>query len=475
MNWWEIRKKSEIMHCLLPFNAVILCNFAARMKIELAGTYSYGRMMRSSLPAIFMMLFTSVYSVVDGLFVSNYAGTTPFAALNLIFPALMVIGAIGLLFGTGGSALVAMIMGQGDLPRANRAFGMIIKAMLITGLVLSVVAFIFLKPIAILLGAEGEMIQHCVLYGRIILCVMPLYMTQMAFQSFYMTAEVPALGTRLTIICGVTNIVLDALFIVVFGWGLLGAAIATAIGMGIGGLYPLYFFGLSKRNRTKLKLINCRPEFKVISKVCTNGLSEYVGNISLSIVSMCYNLQLMRLLGENGVAVYGILLYIGFAYASVFIGFNITMLPVISYNYGAKDSEHLKILLRRSIILLFVAGSILTIMSELLSDSMAGIFVGHDLELKAITSRAIRIYMISFAICGINMFVSAWFTALNNGLVSAVSAIARTLVFELGAVFVLPRFLGLDGVWLAVDVADTLALILSAILLASLRRTWCRL
>ncbi len=442
------------------------------MKIELAGTWGYRRLIRSSLPSILMMLTISAYSIADGLFVSNYTGTTPFAALNLIWPAIMITGATGLMFGTGGSALVAMILGQGDKVRACRTFSMIIKTLFLTGIVLTILFMIFIRPICRVLGADEQMIDYCVIYGRIVLTAMPFYMTQMAFQSLYMTAEIPQLGTKLSIICGLTNIALDALFIVVFGWGLVGAAIATAAGMAVGGLYPLYYFSSKKRNKTHLKFVRTKTVGSIIGRVCTNGLSEYVGNISLSIVSMCYNLQLMRLIGQDGVAVYAILMYIGFVYASAFIGFNIAVSPVISYNYGAQNHSELKNLLRKSLMLMFVVGTLLTILSEVMSNTMAGLFVSYDTQLKALTAHAIRLYMLSFMICGLNMFVSAFFTALNNGLVSAAAAFTRTLVFELGAIFILPLFLDLDGVWLAVDLADVLALIMSVILLASLRRRY---
>ncbi len=442
------------------------------MKIELAGTWGYRRLIRSSLPSILMMLTISAYSIADGLFVSNYTGTTPFAALNLIWPAIMITGATGLMFGTGGSALVAMILGQGDKVRACRTFSMIIKTLFLTGIVLTILFMIFIRPICRVLGADEQMIDYCVIYGRIVLTAMPFYMTQMAFQSLYMTAEIPQLGTKLSIICGLTNIALDALFIVVFGWGLVGAAIATAAGMAVGGLYPLYYFSSKKRNKTHLKFVRTKTVGSIIGRVCTNGLSEYVGNISLSIVSMCYNLQLMRLIGQDGVAVYAILMYIGFVYASAFIGFNIAVSPVISYNYGAQNHSELKNLLRKSLVLMFVVGTLLTILSEVMSNTMAGLFVSYDTQLKALTAHAIRLYMLSFMIFGLNMFVSAFFTALNNGLVSAAAAFTRTLVFELGAIFILPLFLDLDGVWLAVDLADVLALIMSVILLASLRRRY---
>ena len=443
-------------------------NLRADMKIELSGSYGYRRMIRSSVPSILMMLATSVYSIVDGLFVSNFTGTTPFAALNLIWPAIMITGAIGLMFGTGGSAYVAMILGQGDRERACRAFSMVIKTLLIVGVAATVLFYIFIRPVCSLLGADGQMLEYSVHYGRIVLLVMPFYMIQMAFHSLYMTAEIPQMGTRLSIISGLTNIVLDALLIVVLDWGLTGAAIATAAGMAVGGIYPLYYFS-SRRNTTKLRLVRTRTNGRSILQVCSNGLSEYVGNISLSVVSMCYNLQLMRLIGEEGVAVYGILMYIGFVYASVFIGFNLAISPVVSYNYGAQNHDELKRLLRKSLILLFVAGTILTVLSEVLSGPMAGIFVSYAPQLRSLTAHAIRLYMLSFMICGLNMFVSAFFTALNNGIVSAIAAFARTMIFELGSIFILPLAFGLDGVWLAVDVADVLALIMSVILLAAFR------
>lgn len=441
------------------------------MKIELAGEYGYRRIIKTSIPAVLMMLMSSVYSIVDGIFISNFTGTTAFAAVNLIFPAIMNVAVIGIMFGTGGSALVAMTIGQGDRERANRIFSMLIRVMLIFGLILSALFFIFIRPVSEWLGAEGEMTDMCVHYGRICIVGLPAFMSQMAFQSFFMTAERPQMGTKLTVICGLTNIVLDALLVGLLGWGLTGAAVATVIGQCIGGLYPLYYFS-SKRNSTKLKFVRTRTNWRNVGQACTNGLSEYVGNIALNIVSICYNLQLMKLIGEDGVAVYGILMYIGYVYASVYIGFNLTIGPVVSYNYGAGNREEMKRLLHKSLVLLAMVGTILTGLSELLSNPMAGIFVSYDPALKALTARAIRLYMISFMICGINMFVSAWFTALNNGIVSAIAAFTRTLIFEMGSVFVLPILFGLDGVWLAVDVADILALVLSTILLLGFRKRY---
>lgn len=442
------------------------------MKIELGGRYGYRRMVKSSIPAVMMIMVSSLYSIVDGIFVSNCTGTTAFAALNLVWPALMVVGAIGLMFGTGGSAMVAMIIGQGDRERANRVFTMLIRTLIITAVTLSVLLFLFIRPVSYWLGSDEEMIDLCVIYGRILLVAMPMYMLQLAFGPLYMAAEKPQIGTWVTILCGIANILFDALFILVFKWGLAGAAAATGLAQALGGIFPLVYFSSRKFNTTGLRFVKTRTDWRSIFHACSNGLSEYVTNISLSVVGICYNLQLMRLIGEDGVAVYGILIYLGYVYASFFIGFNITVSPIVSYNYGAQNHTELKSLLRNSITILLAVGTMLTILSELLSNVMSGVFVSYDPQLKELTGHAIRLYMISFILYGFNLFVSAWFTALNNGIVSAIAAFVRTLVFELGSIFVLPLFWGLDGVWLAVDMADLLDLFVSVILLKAFQKRY---
>lgn len=441
------------------------------MKIELSGHYTIRRLLLSSLPNVLMMIVSSIYSIVDGLFVSNWAGTTPFAALNIIWPGLMVVAALGLMIGTGGSALVSMTMGQGDKERADRLFSMLIRFAFLLGVVFAVPMFLFMRPIAIALGAEGELIKDAVIYGRILAAALPFFILQMAFQSFYMTAEKPRLGTILSIVCGLTNMVLDALFIVGFHWGIAGAAAATAMAQLVGGAWPLWYF-TSKRNTSSLHLSKTGWDGKALLHACTNGLSEYVGNIALSIVGMCYNLQLMRYIGENGVAAYGIIMYIGFVFAAIFIGYNLTVAPVVGFNYGAQNHAELRSLLRKSLTLMSIAGLVMTAISEAASRPMSAIFVSYDADLMALTVRALRLYMLSFLLCGINMFTSAWFTALGNGVVSAIAAFTRTLVFELGAVFILPMVLGIDGIWMAVNVAEVLACILSISLLFAFRKRY---
>lgn len=444
------------------------------MKVELAGHYGLRRLVKTSLPMIAMMIVTSIYSIVDGYFISNFAGSTAFAAMNIVWPALALISAVGLMIGTGGSALVSKTLGEGDTGRADEIFTMLVHIALIIGAVLTVGLFIFMKPLVIALGAEGEMIPKAVMYGRIVVLAMPEFIMQMMFQSFYMTAERPELGTRMSIISGCINIALDALFVVGFGWGLTGAAVATALALAVGGIYPLCFFS-SKKNDTHLQFV-CfsRIDWKAIARTCTNGMSEYVGNIALNIVSIGYNLQLMKYIGENGVSAYGIIMYVGFIFAAVYIGYNLCVSQVIAFNFGAGNRAELRSLLKKSLLLIGIGGVIMTALAEGTAPLLAKIFVGYDAELCSLTVRALRIYMLSFLICGFNMFCSAWFTALNNGLVSAAAAFARTLIFELGAVLIVPGIIGIDGIWLAVSIAEILAILMSATLILAYRKRYLR-
>lgn len=439
------------------------------MKVELEGHFGYRRLVRSALPGILMMLVESIYSVVDGLFVSNFVGTTAFAALNVIWPAVMLIGAIGLMVGTGGSALVSMTMGQGNRDRANRLFSMLVRFVLLASVVFSVPLYVLMEPISRMLGAEGEMLRQCVIYGRICAVGLPGFMLQMAFQSLYMTAEKPQLGTIMSVVSAVINMSLDALFIIVFRWGLAGAAAATAIASMVGGIFPLWYFH-SRRNGSALKLVPAAFEREPIAKACSNGLSEYVGNISFNILAICYNLQLLRLMGENGVAAYSVLLYYSYIFAAIFFGYNITLTPVIGFHYGAVNRKELKSLRRHSYILVLVLGLVITVASELSAGPAARLFVGYDSELTALTVKALRISMISFVLVGVNLFTSAWFTGLGNGKISAVSALIRNLMLELGFVFLLPALFGPDGIWFAVDAAELCCLGVSAWLLTHVRQ-----
>lgn len=443
-----------------------------KMKIELAGHYSYGRLLKSALPGIAMMVISSVYSIVDGLFVSNYVGLTSFAALNLIWPAVMIVGALGLMVGSGGSALISMTLGQKDLQRANLIFGMLVRLIILMAVLFGIPMFIFMESIARFLGAEGEMVHQAVVYGRICVIGLPGFMLQMAFQSFYMTAEEPGLGTRMSLFCGLTNMVLDALFVAVFKWGIAGAAAASMAACFVGGFFPLIYFSSRKRGPGKLQLNGGPFDKRIIVRTCSNGISEFVGNISFNLVCMCYNLQLMRTVGEGGIAAYSVIMYIGYIYAAVLIGYNLTVGPVAGYNYGAANHSELTSLVRRSVIILVSFGVIMVLVAELMAGPFARIFVGYDEALVEYTAMAQRLYMLSFLIAGINMFTSAWFTALNNGTVSALSSFVRTMVFEMGSVFLLPVLFPDKGIWLAVDLAEVLSFVLSVFLLLHFRKQY---
>lgn len=435
------------------------------MNIELSGHYTYRRIVKSVLPSIAMVLITSVYSIVDGFFIANFAGKSGFAAINLMWPALMIMGSLGLMVGSGGGALVAKVKGEGYTEKANRIFTMLVRFTGQLGLVLAVLFALFTPAIARWLGADEGMMHECVVYSRICMIGLPGFVLQMAFQSFYMAAERPQLGTVMSVVSGVVNIVLDALLVWLLGWGVAGAAIATAVAQLVGGLFPVVYFSSRRLNRGSLKMLrHTRVIWPYIGKACSNGLSEYVGNIAMNIVSICYNLQLMRHLGEDGVAAYGVVMYIAFVYAAVFIGYNIAITPVIGFHYGARNLGEQRSLFSKSLAVIGLTGVAMTILSELFSSGLAQLFVGYDASLTALTTKAIRIYMLCFLICGWSMFVSALFTAMQNGVVSAVAAFARSLVFELAAVWVLPALFGIDGIWWSVNVAEALTLILCAFL-----------
>lgn len=443
------------------------------METTLEGHYSYGRLIRSSVPLVTMMIVTSIYSIVDGLFVSNIAGTTAFAALNLIWPALAVVGALGLMVGTGGSALVSKVLGEGDPERADRIFSMVVWFVLLISVLCAIPLLIWMEPLTRLLGAEGEeMVRQSVIYGRICAAGMPAFMMQMALQPYYMVTGKPQLGTVLSIASGLTNMALDALFILGFGWGIAGAATASMIACCVGGFIPLAYFAFRKKDSRGLHLVRARFERAPLFQACSNGLSEFVGNIAFNVLAICYNLQLMRFYGENGVAAYSVILYVGYIFFAIFSGYNLTVMPLVGYNYGAGDKAELHSLLVRSLRLLLGLGVILAGIGQLIAGPAARLFVGYDPDLTALTIRAMRIYLPSLLLSGLTLFVSAWFTGLNNGPISAVASFSRSLVFEIGAVFLLPALVGIDGIWLSVDIAEVCSLILGTFLLLRFRERY---
>lgn len=425
------------------------------MKISLSDHFSYSKLIRFTLPSIAMMIFTSIYGVVDGFFVSNFVGKTPFAAVNIIYPFLMILGSVGFMFGTGGSALIARYMGEGDSKRANRTFSLIIYFSIGLGVLLSVLGIIFIRPIAALLGAQGQLLEDAVIYGRIILLANPAFILQMQFQSFFITAEKPQLGLAVTLAAGVTNMVLDALLVGVLPFGLCGAAIATALSQVVGGIIPLIYF--ISPNKSLLRIGKTGFDGKSLLRTCTNGSSELMSQISMSFVSMLYNKQLLKYAGENGVAAYGVLMYVCFIFLAIFIGYSIGTAPVVSYHFGAQNHKELKSLLRKSAVIIGVVSVCMVVLAECLATPFSQLFVGYDKELLALTSRAFVISSFSFLFSGFAIYFSGFFTSLNDGLTSAIISFMRTLVFQVGAVLILPAFFEIDGIWMSFIVSDGLA------------------
>ena len=439
--------------------------------IQLSDHFTLGRLYRFCLPSIIMMVFTSIYGVVDGYFVSNYVGKTPFAAVNLIMPFLMIIGGVGFMIGTGGTALVAKHLGEKDENQARRVFSMMMILTLILGVSISVLGIIFADKMALLLGADIEMLDYCVTYARTCLIFNTMFMFQNVFQSFLVTAERPKLGLVVIVAAGCTNMLLDFLFIAVFQLGVVGAALATGLSQTVGGLLPLIFF-LKKNNGSKLHLVRTRLELRPVLQACSNGASELMTNISSSVVSMLYNHQLLTLAGENGVSAYGVLMYVSFIFAAVYIGYSIGTAPIVGYNYGAQNHTELRNIRVKSMRSMLIGGVIMVSLAELLAPVLAGIFVGYDKELFDMTVHAFRLFSFTFLLSGFNIWCSSFFTALNNGAISAAVSFLRTLVFQLAAVLILPIFFKLDGVWFSVAFAEVCAFIISVIFLIAKRKKY---
>lgn len=440
------------------------------MNIRLSDHFGYRRLLRFTLPSSVMMIFTSIYGVVDGLFVSNFVGKTPFAAVNLIMPFLMILGALGFMFGSGGCALIARMLGEGKREKANQTFSMLITVTVASGVLLGVLGIAFLRPIAALLGAQGELLELCVRYGRVSLLALPALMLQYEFQSFLIAAEKQNLGLTVTVASGVTNMVLDALFIAGFHWGVVGAAAATAMSQVVGGGVPLLYF--ARKNDSPLHWV--RPTFdgRALMKACTNGSSELMSNISMSLVSMLYNVQLMRYAGEDGVAAYGVLMYINFIFLATFIGYANGSAPVVSFHYGAGNRDELRSLRRKSLVIIGLFSLSMFVGSELLSRPLAAIFVSYDDALMALTVRAFRIYSLSFLFSGVAIYGSSFFTALNDGVTSALISFLRTLLFQTAAVLLLPLFLGIDGVWWSIVAAEAIAALVTAAFLVGKQKQY---
>ena len=423
--------------------------------IKLSDHFTYRKLLRFTMSSVIMMIFTSVYGVVDGFFVSNFVGKTPFAAVNFIMPVLMILGAVGFMFGTGGSALVAKTLGEGKRERANRLFSMLVYATAISGAIIGIIGIIFLRPIAALLGAEDDMLNGCVLYGRIILAALPVLMLQYEFQSFFVTAEKPKLGLAVTVAAGITNMILDAILVAVLKLGIAGAALATAMSQVVGGVVPIIYF--ARKNTSLLQLTKTSYDGKAMMKACTNGSSELMANISMSLVGMLYNIQLIKYAGQDGVAAYGVLMYVNFVFLAAFIGYAVGTAPVVGFNYGAGNHAELKNILKKSIVIISVCAAAMFVSAQLLARPLAKMFVGYDAQLFSLTHMAFRIFSFSFLFAGFTICGSSFFTALNDGLTSALISFLRTIVFQIAAVLLLPLLFGIDGIWYSITAAELIA------------------
>lgn len=441
-------------------------------QIQLSDHFSYRRLLRFTLPSISMMIFTSIYSIVDGFFVSNYAGEDPFTAINLIMPFLMILSTVGLMFGTGGSAIVAKAFGERKKEQANQYFSLFIYVAFCLSVVFAVLGFVFIRPIAILLGADETIVEHAVLYARIILCALPFNVLQMMFQSFFVTAEKPKLGLIVTLSAGMTNIILDAVLVILLPqeYKLAGAAIATALSQTVGGVVPLFYFG--RKNGSILRMGKTHFDGKAIARACTNGSSEFMSNISMNVVGMLYNKQLYHHAGNNGIAAYGVMMYVSMIFSAAFLGYSIGVAPVVGYHYGAQNHDELKGLLKKSLTMVGIFGVAMILSAELLAEPLALLFVHYNPVLMDMTVSGFRIFSLSFCFMGYAIFASGFFTALNDGLTSALISFLRTLVFQVAAVLILPALLGIDGVWYSIVVAEFMAVLLSVFFLFCKRKKY---
>jgi len=440
------------------------------MRIQLSDHFTLRRLLRFVLPSIVMMVFTSLYSIVDGFFISNFAGKTPFAAVNLVMPLTMGVGTLGFMIGTGGSAVVSRLLGEGKPEAANRAFSFLIYFSIAATLVISILGAVFIRPLSIMLGAEGELLEYCVVYGRILFLGMTAFVLQCEFQSFFVVAEKPTLGLGMSIVAGVVNAILDWLLIGVLDLGVVGAGLATVTGQIVGGVIPVFYF--IGRSNSLLRLTPAGFDGRVLLKTCTNGASELTSNLSASVVTVLYNFQLTRLAGEDGVAALGVIMYTNFIFSAVFFGYSIGSAPLVGYHFGADNRDELKNLLHKSLLLVTVSGLSMTLLSELLSWPLTAMFVSYDAALLDMTCRGFRIYSLMFLFMGYSVWGSSFFTALSNGLVSALISLMRMLVFQTLAIFTLPYLLGLDGVWISNVAAELLAAAFAAVCFVKMRKKY---
>lgn len=438
--------------------------------IELSDNFGYKKLIKFTMASIFMVVFSSIYGVVDGFFVSNFAGKEAFTAVNFIVPFLYILASLGFMFGSGSSALIAKTMGEGDNKKSNEIFSLIIFISIALGILITIIGYIIVEPVALALGAKGELFYSSVYYAKIIMLALPAWFLQFEFQYLFITAEKPKLGFYFTLAAGITNMILDGIFVGVLGLGIGGAAVATGISQCVGGLLPFFYF--SKKNSSKLRLVKPKFDLKAITKTCTNGISELLGNISMCVVNMLYNVQLLKYAGEDGVAAYGVLMFIGWIFISIFIGYSVGSAPIIAYHYGAKNYDELKGLKEKSLRIIGIFSILMFVLGELFAVPLSKMFFAYDPVLLEMTIHGFRIFSLIFLICGFSIFGSSFFTALNDGLVSGTISFMRTLVFQTMAVMILPMIWGLEGIWYSNLVAEALSLIVTIVFFIIMKKKY---
>ena len=445
---------------------------AKRQPIQLGDHFSYGKLIRFALPSVTMLVFSSIYGVVDGIFISNFASEYAFSAVNLIMPIFMMIGALGFMMGAGGTAIVAKTLGEGKINLAKKFFSLFVYVTFTAGLIMAILGAILVEPISMALGADGELLKCCVEYGRIVILAMPFFMLQNLFQSFMIVAEKPKLGLTITVVAGCANMVLDALLVLLLPqeWKLEGAAIATSTSQIIGGTVPFIYF--IRKNSSLLQLTKTKFYPKALLRATTNGSSELLTNVSASVVTMLYNMQLMEYEPEHGLAAYGAIMYVGFIFIAIFIGLAVGTAPIIGFHYGAGNKAELKSLLRKGTVINFVLGLLMTVLGFFLSGPLAFVFAHGNQELFELTVHGFKVFSFSFFFSGLCIFASSFFTALNNGLVSAAISFMRTIMFQMVLILTLPLLFKTEGIWYSMLIAEILSLVVAAIFLLSNRKKY---
>ena len=441
-----------------------------KSRIHLSEHFTYSKLLMFTLPSIVMNVFLSLYIVVDGYFVANFTGKTEFAAVNLIMPVLNILGTIGYMFGVGGSALIAKTLGEKNHEQANRMFSLIVLVSSCLGILMTVSGFIFMGQITAMLGAEGKLLENSVLYGRIFILALPAWILAYEFQLFFVTAEKPGLGLVVTVCAGLCNILLDAIFIIVFKWGIVGAALASALSQIVGGVFPLMYFIC--KNNSLLKLVKPAWDGKALFRCITNGSSEFMAEAAASFVGIIYNVQLLKYVGEDGVVIYGMLMYVSLIFSAMFVGYSNGIGPVIGYHFGAQDHRELKNLRKRSLMIIGLSSVSMFVLSEILAHPFSAMFLQGTEKILPYAVHAFRIVSVAYLFTGMAIFGSAFFTALNNGQVSALISFMRNFVFELGAVILLPILFGIDGIWYSVVFAELMSAAAGGIFMVALRKKY---